>query len=337
VTTEVKDPPPEMEVRTIMKERQDEIVSMYFHELPNAIGNMDETAFRYAIGPTHQYCPKSQQRPDGVPKTSDKVRVTACVTAVANGKELPLLVILKHSVSSKERPDQSAMTMITSLHKDNNGFGCDDDWDLGLWKETLALDPKNKADDHMVWYIINNKTGHVITSQHKAYMDQIRMLMYVDLVVAPYMKKNNLKQFYLWMDNFSSHETLEVKRRMNELSIIVGFYPPDMTNVLQVCDLVINGPIKRHTRTSRVRYTYNSFQDFKSAYMLMTTEQKRKAKFNPPKPKLIDGLKDLFCLFDEGGEFMTEEFEQGVARSFKDTGSAPLVEGGIVFQLYNEE
>jgi hypothetical protein len=118
VTTEVKNPPSEAEVRRIMKDRQDSIVDNLFHEDLKSIGNMDETAFRYAIGPTHQFTSKSIQRPTGIPKTSDKVRITACVTALADGKQLPLLSIIKHSVSSKDRPDQSGMTVVKNLfHK----------------------------------------------------------------------------------------------------------------------------------------------------------------------------------------------------------------------------
>jgi hypothetical protein len=146
--------------------------------------------------------------------------------------------------------------------------------------------------DHKVWYIINEETGHVITSQWKAYMDQIRMLMYLDLIIK--------------------------------------------TPILQICDLVVNVPIKRHTKTARIRHTYRAFQAFLADYEQMTQEQKRHAKFKPPKPELVDGLKELFRMFDEGGEFTQPAFEDGVKRSFRDTGSAPMEEGKLEFVEYKE-
>ena len=106
---------------------------------------------------------------------------------------------------------------------------------------------------HKVWYLKHESTKHIITSQFKAYMDTIRMLMYIELVVAEYMRDAGLTEFFLWMDNYSAHNTLAVQRMLDKYNILTPLYPPKMTPILQVCDLHINAPIKRKERSLRAQ------------------------------------------------------------------------------------
>ena len=88
---------------------------------------MDETAFTYATDPEYMYCPTDQSRAQniGIP--------TAVVAVSGNGDFVPLFIIIKHSVSSADRPDQSGMKVIQDLYKKDTGFGFNDGWELILW------------------------------------------------------------------------------------------------------------------------------------------------------------------------------------------------------------
>ena len=94
--------------------------------------NMDETAFTYAIGPEYMYCPKDQSRAQNIGIPNTKLRITAVVAVSGNGDFVPLFIIIKHSVSSADRPDQSGMKVIQDLYKKDTGFGLKDGWELIL-------------------------------------------------------------------------------------------------------------------------------------------------------------------------------------------------------------
>lgn len=55
----------------------------------------------------------------------------------------------------------------------------------------------------------------------------------------------------IWFDNCGCHKTTLVDDVIAELGIQIACLPPNMTGVLQVLDLVVNGPLKAHTRNLR--------------------------------------------------------------------------------------
>lgn len=71
---------------------------------------------------------------------------------------------------------------------------------------------------------------------------------------------------------FAAHETRVVKDLMEKLSIVAGMYPSDCTPFLKNCDLVVNGPMERHTMTARIRHTYNAFQAYLAEYAGMSDD-----------------------------------------------------------------
>ena len=109
------------------------------------------------------------------------------VAVSGDGKFVPLFIIIKHSVSSEDKPDQSGMRVIRDLHSKNKGFGKDDGYDLIKWTKDLTI--KGVKNTHACYYIINNVTGNVITSQYKAWNDSIRMIMWLDTIVKPLKEK----------------------------------------------------------------------------------------------------------------------------------------------------
>jgi hypothetical protein len=231
------------------------------------------------------------------------------------------------------------MRVITDLNRKNNsGFGEIDGWYADIWQGECAFNRKHPdvISIHKVWYLKHRATKHIITSQFKAYMDTIRMLMYIELVVAEYMRDAGLTEFFLWMDNYSAHNTLAVQRMLDKYNIQTPFYPPNMTPILQVCDLHINAPIKRKERTLRAQRTYEAFQNYRTEYDLLSHEDKKKSKFKPARPKLEDGIRDVLALFDIGGDFRETKFEDGQTRCFIRTGCVPKSQEGHDFELYCE-
>ena len=319
ITREDKDVPDSEEILQVMKIGQKLFIDNGHDE--NTCYNFDETAFTWAIGPTHIYCPKDQQRATNIGITDTKVRITAVIAVSAAGHFAPLMLILKHSVSSEKSPDQTRMTVINKLHK-VEGFTEIDGWKKKQWEKSLTI--KGKTDVHKIIYIIHEETHHIITSQVKAWNDTIRMVMWYELLIKPI--KERLGKMLLWCDNCGSHKTSSVKDVIEEIGIDVAFLPRNMTGELQVLDLVVNGPLKAHIRNNRANRLYSHFQKYRlerAADRMLPVNERKNVGFNPPKPTQVEGMKDLIKLFKEQ---MTEErFQASIKRSFIKTGTLPTI------------
>ncbi len=71
------------------------------------------------------------------------------------------------------------MRVIPALFTANDGFGVSHGWELKIWEAELSL-PEVKGGPpvsrlHRVFYLVHLQTGHIITSQQKAWNDQVRM------------------------------------------------------------------------------------------------------------------------------------------------------------------
>ena len=282
--------------------------------------NFDETAFTWAIGPTHMFCPSNQQRATNFGISNTKLRITAIIVVNAEGIFTPLMIIIKHSVSSEKRPDQTKMTVICDLHK-KHGFTVNDGWMLKVWSKELTV--KGITALHKIIYIIHEDTGHVITSQFKAWNDSVRMCMWFEVVIKPV--KDNIGKMLLWCDNCGSHKTTCVYETIEEIGVDIAFLPKNMTGELQVLDLVVNGPLKAHIWKNRSNALYKSFQEYKEKRAENNTLpliQRKSLEFDPPKPTQIGGMLDIFLLFKEG--FTEEKFKECIKRTFIKTGTLPI-------------
>lgn len=131
ITREDKLVPDDDVVKNTLKIGQ-ELYLSNFHN-PRTCWNFDETAFTWAIGPSYMYCPGNQQRATNIGISNDKVRITAVIAVNALGVIAPLMLIVKHSVSSEIKPDQTGMLVIPNLHK-KPGFKIEDGWELRYGK-----------------------------------------------------------------------------------------------------------------------------------------------------------------------------------------------------------
>lgn len=85
---------------------------------------------------------------------------------------------------------------------------------MKTWVKELTI--KNKTDVHKVNYLIHNVSGHVITSQVKAWNDTVRMCMWFEIIILPI--RNKLGKMLIWCDNCGSHLTQAVKTVITDLS-----------------------------------------------------------------------------------------------------------------------
>ena len=317
ITREDKEIPCVNQVRAILKIGQDKCIAKG-HDA-TTIFNMDETAYTWAVGPTHLYVPSDQERASNLGVANAKLRITAVITVGANGAFAPLMIIIKHSVCSKVRPDQSKMKVIKDLFR-RPDFGERNGWRLVLWEKTMQIG--EKMEDHKCWYMIHDQTNHVITSQHKAWNDQVRMIMWLELIMLPI--KTRLGRLLIWFDNCGCHKTAIVQDYIEEIEIDVAYLPPNMTAILQVLDLVVNGPLKAHVRQLRAKRLVRGFKEFMELYREdseKVQEDRENPTFVPPKPEMIQAVIDLFQLFENG--FKEEKFRNGIKSSFIKTGTMP--------------
>ena len=114
----------------IAKMKEGQAMYIRFGHSPGNTWNMDETCVTWAIGPVHMYVPADQQRASiiGIPNT--KLRITAVLTVNGLGEFAPIMFIIKHSVSSENKPDQSTMKVIKNLYERNARFGNANGWEL---------------------------------------------------------------------------------------------------------------------------------------------------------------------------------------------------------------
>ena len=237
--------------------------------------------------------------------------------------------------------DETHMRVIKSLHK-QVGFRAEDGWELKTWTKWIPIGKhRQEIAEHKCLYLYHQQRKHVITSQHKAWMDEVKMSMFVDLILEP--ERQLQGKLLVWMDNCTSHVTEFLGTEFNQKNIFAALFPPNMTPYLQVLDLVVNGPVKAHTREARAVSAYNEFQQYLGFLVGLTeeynhimeqAEHEENNQDNDPhqleiiypefelvKQSLTEGIKDLLYLTEV--EFNTPQFQNTISRSFIDVGMVP--------------
>ena len=100
ITKEDKNVPSPEEIQRVLEVGQ-QLYTNNEHR-PETCYNFDETAVTYAIGPTHIFCPRNQDRATHTGVSDSKVRITATIAVSSEGSFAPTMFIIKHSVSSEK-------------------------------------------------------------------------------------------------------------------------------------------------------------------------------------------------------------------------------------------
>jgi hypothetical protein len=156
--------------------------------------------------------------------------------------------------------------------------------------------------------------------------------MWIDLVLVPGQQARGGK-VQLWMDNCSCHITDVAEERMRQAGVLVSNFPPNMTALLQVLDLVVNGPIKRHIRSWTAHVIAAAFADYHRRWH---NHESGLGKFRPPKAKVGPAMEKLFELVD-CGEFAQPKFAATIKASFVKCGLTPSSPDGLTFEQFQEK
>ena len=94
-------------------------------------------------------------------------------------------------------------------------------------------------------------------------------------------------------DNCGPHKTAAVKAAFEREGFEQEELPPKMTDILQVMDLLANGPVKSGIRRVRCEMLFEYFQNWKIARLQAAANKTALPPFKPPKPTLASGIKTL--------------------------------------------
>ena len=319
VTAKEKKRPSDKDVRERMRAIQQVIVDHKFE--PADVFSADETGINFGIMPRYQYVLQSQGR-GTVPDSDEKARFTAMLWGAADGSMGPPYIIIKCSVVGADlRGTRVLNAVLEDLNKEEPGA-----WEKLEWSRELKLNIKGKEVTQTYYrpYLLHVLSNTVITLQHKAWMDSVGMAMWADTQMKRYLAGREV--LVVW-DNCGPHNVEAVREVFAEQGIKVESLPPNMTDLLQVMDLVVNGPLKAAMLAARSLSLYESYQQYRIACLreLAKGPAAKLPLFQPPKPTQLQGLQ---CILEAcRGPLSTDKFQTGVRRAFISVGLTP--EGGV--------
>jgi hypothetical protein len=168
--------------------------------------------------------------------------------AAGDGELGPGFFIIK---ATAQGSDMSRTRVLTSLHDDAGHFSRLHGWSLLMWAEKKLVNGTLVASaDVKRPYLIHAESLAVVTVQTKAWMDSSAACMWAELCLHPWLQRNGRLPAVLVWDNCGSHNTEVVSAVLSSLDppVFVHNLPPNCTDVLQVMDLVVNGPVKKRLR-----------------------------------------------------------------------------------------
>ena len=148
---------------------------------------------------------------------------------------LPPFHVIKCTIS-KSNGDLSSATVLKTLSR--KAYTPQTGWNYLMWERKLKLAHSNTF-TYKRPYLWHKDSGTVITIQNKAWMDTVGLCMWADVIVKPWAQGR--PKLIIW-DNCPSHGSEEIVRVFSENRMAIDFLPKNMTDKLQVMDLVVNGP-----------------------------------------------------------------------------------------------
>ena len=283
-----------------------------------AFGNYDETSGQWSLHGRYTFAPIGGGGAAGGGHADERERITVLVFIFADGNHLPPSYIIK---CSTDKVDQSASTVLAKL-LDNPDFNTDKLWVKKTWERTMRVMVKRVSQDvgFKRHYLIH-PDGRVVFAQHKAYQDTPGLAMWCDLVLGPARKQSGDPLWLLVWDNCSSHLVPSVLAVYEEWGIKVLQLSENMTDIEQPVDIVVCGPMKAHTKTDRTNQLYDYFQRYRGNCASAIATRRPRPKYDPPAPTVASFISLMSGIF--AGRFSSEEFKDGVRRTFQAVGLAP--------------
>lgn len=323
--TSVEKVPPHCGGRAML-EIQARIVAGGF--APCDVRSADETGVWYGAAPKNQYVGAGVRR-GSAPPCNDRARFTAHLNGAADGTMHAPFFTVRCAATG---PDLSGTRVLQGL-RDAGGFGAAAGWSLREWRRVLTTRDragKPVTAEHVRPYLVHSPSGAVVTLNATAWMRTPEMCMWADVQLAPQQAASG-RPMLIVMDNCGAHVTPAVDAVLRGHGIALELLPKNMTDALQVMDLVVNGPLKAVLRRRRSWALFAALQ----AHRLRVASASGAdvaPLWAPPKPRLADGLHAVCNA--HAVDFATPGFRAGMRRSFVSVGLAPLECGGATFAPY---
>jgi hypothetical protein len=156
------------------------------------------------------------------------------------------------------------------------------------------------------------------------------MVMRCELILAPFLQKSGYTVMLEVVDNVGSHHNRSVVEAYRKAGWLIAFLPPNMTHKLQPMDLVVNKPIKDALRRARIELALVYFDTFRLQYYQAKFEGEKLPQFDPPVPKLSDGL--LACRKVHLQLFKDPQFRDNLLQSYIKVGLRKTISPGQILQ-----
>ena len=330
--------PDEDEVNSIMKVIQNAIESGKYP--PGCVFSADETACNWDAALNYQYV-TNVEIPNDI--GDDKLRFTGMISTTAIGDTMAPFSIIR--CSSKDpwdlRNTHVIDKLLTQLNSKHPGR-----FEKKIWERNIPFYNKKTRStsirkcvrpyikDLQAVVVDGIHVNPIITCQNKAWMDQVGLIMWADVMMGAYVRQTKGKKAIIVWDNLSSHLSSIVKKILKEEhNIETVELPKNMTSLLQVCDLIINGPLKADQRRIRAKAIYNYFQWYAEEIIAHTNEHgvSYDIEWNPTRMSLVDGITTLT---DSIASFNSRpDFKKAVADCFVNVGIVRRPDG--LFNYYS--
>ena len=278
------------------------------------VRSADETGVWFGAAPRYQYVGAGVRR-GSAPPSDDRARFTAHLNGSADGTMHPPFIIVRCSAAGR---DLSGTRVLQGL-RDVHGFDEVAGWSLREWRRELTTHErggKAVTAEHVRPYLMHLPSGAVITLNATAWMRTPEMCMWADTQLAPQQAAAR-RPMLVVVDNAGAHCTAAVERVFREHGIALELLPKNVTDTLQVMDLVVNGPLKAALRARRAAALFAALQAHRSV-----GGRGGAAAWTPPKPSVADALRGV--MEAHAVNFFTPAFCAGLRRSFVAVGLAPV-------------
>ena len=183
-------------------------------------------------------------------------------------------------------------------------------------------------------YIQHETKRHLITCQGRAWMDTAGVAMWAELLLGPWVRDKCGGQGLLVWDNCTCHNVPALRAVLDSINNTVKNVPKNMTDVLQVMDLVVNAPLKAGIRRVRCDQLFDYFQNWKLTRVkeaAKSADVRKLPPWAPPKLSVADGIRTVIEV--EETELTTPEFRNSMSRCFVSVGQkkAPVTDKYVTF------
>ena len=324
--------PSDTEIRKVMEHIQKFILDGKYP--PSCIFSADETAINWDAALNYQYV-TSEEIPSDI--GDDKLRFTAMIATAASGSTMPPFMIMRcHSADPWDLKGTKVIQNLKErLDRDHPGRFEEKMWSRPIPfynSKTRTTTIRNCCRPYLVdtkaVVVDGTEVYPVITCQNKAWMDQIGLIMWADVMLGNFVKSKEGHKIVIVWDNVSSHLSVIVKKILKEdHGIETVELPKNMTSILQVCDLIINGPLKADQRRVRAKALYDYFQTYANEVIAYTDDEgiSPSIQWNPTRMSLADGLLTLIGSINSFNS--RPEFREAVSDCFTTVGIVPKDNG----------